>query len=117
MVDIDKLLAQSDSLLEKTKSTKKNKRGRPKGRRKETKSGKGYIYEETKSGRVLKHRRIMEEHLERELLPHEAVYFKNGNKEDFGIENLQLGVKPGRHSQIECPHCGKNILEKETDPS
>lgn len=90
------------------KRPKKN--GRPKGRRKTVYNTKGYAYVESEGKLILKHRSLMEQKLGRKLLPHEAVYFKDKNKNNFELSNLILGVKPGYKGSIICPHCSKDIL-------
>lgn len=106
-VTIEELLAMADKAV---KSKKKRSAPRPKRRKKVTKSGNGYSYVWVGNKQVLKHRHLMSKKLNRELLKHEAVYFLDGNKENFNLENLQLGIKPGKHVEIECPHCHKNIF-------
>lgn len=106
--DYDKLL---EAVTKKQNERKKRKAPRPKRRKASTKSGNGYTYIYVGNKQVLKHRYLMEKHLKRKLLPHEAVYFIDGNKENFAIDNLQLGIKPGKHHSIECPHCKKDILK------
>lgn len=59
-----------------------------------TRNGQGYIQRErvTESGREYQsqHSFIMSRSLGRELLPHEEVHHKNGDRSDNRIENLEL---------------------------
>lgn len=48
-------------------------------------------------GRILEHRKIMEEHLKRKLLPTEVVHHINHNKQDNRMENLELIVSNSEH--------------------
>ena len=95
--------------------TKKKKKGRPVGRRKRTYSGNGYTYINVDGKQVLEHRYLMEQKLKRKLLPHEAVFFIDGDKTNITKENLQLGVKPGKRTEIICPHCENDIFSDRTD--
>ncbi len=48
---------------------------------------------QTKKGYILEHRRVMQEHLGRALLPNENIHHINGVRDDNRIENLELWVK------------------------
>jgi hypothetical protein len=106
-MSIEELLEMADKTI---KGKKKRSAPRKKRRKKVTKSGNGYSYIWVGNKQVLKHRHLMEQKLKRKLMPHEAVYFLDGNKENFSLDNLKLGLKPGKHSNVECPHCHKNIF-------
>jgi len=52
-----------------------------------------YPYTKKNGKKIRVHRLIMEEHLGRELLPHEHVYHINGDGHDNEIENLIIITK------------------------
>jgi len=54
------------------------------------KNSNGYMVYKKNNKTIKVHREVMEKYLNRELLPHESVHHKNGNRADNRIENLEL---------------------------
>lgn len=108
-VTIDELLAKADLAMSKVK--KPRRKGPPRKRKSKAKSGNGYRYIYVNGKPVLEHRVVMERHLKRKLQPHEAVFFRDGDRDNTKIENLILGLKQGIPlDSITCPHCEKPVF-------
>jgi hypothetical protein len=62
-------------------------------------------------GRILVHRKVMQEHIGRPLLREETIHHINGDTGDNRIENLEIWVGTGKQtkgiklSAIHCPTC------------
>lgn len=79
----------------------------------------------TKNNYVLLHRVVMENHINRLLLPNEVVHHIDGNKFNNDISNLQLmdakehvkhHANKGRSIiYLICPYCGKTFIRERRD--
>lgn len=63
---------------------------------------------------ISEHRFVMEQTLDRELLPGESVHHKNGIRCDNSVDNLELwlgGIRYGQRAvDVICPHCNKTYV-------
>lgn len=64
-------------------------------------SNNGYHYTKTREGWELTSRVMMAKHLNRALLPNERVVFKNGDRRDLRIENLEVAIVKSDRAVLE----------------
>jgi hypothetical protein len=107
-----------------TKSGKKV--GRPRRKEDEYVNSEGYVMMRVETPNIdgvkavwrTKARVLMERKLGRALYKHEKVYYKDGNKLNLAMSNLELRVTLPRGesiAELECPHCGKKYEEPLAD--
>lgn len=56
----------------------------------------GYLTVKTEDGWILKHRMVIEEDLGRQLMSTERVYFKDGNRKNCKLSNLEVRLNSPR---------------------
>lgn len=95
--------------------TERRRGGRPRRAEDRWTDSNGYVMLRAGDHIVPEHRLVMMAHLGRPLLPGEQVRFRNGNRGDTRIENLELAVRPPRFgsdpSSMICPHCLRPWLD------
>ena len=71
-------------------------------------SGKGYVYIYDDDGKpILKGRYLLEKALGRPLKANEVVTYKDGNRRNCELVNIELGIKNlTPFSKVKCTHCG-----------
>src|SRR3990167_1763100 len=62
-----------------------------------------------KGGRILEHRLVMSNYLDRSLKKGEYVHHRNGNRQDNRIENLELVTGKNHRGELVCPYCQKSF--------
>lgn len=84
--------------------------GRPRREEDEYVNSEGYVMVRTEGGQWRNKARVrMEQKLGRTLQRNERVYFKDGDKTNCKLSNLELRVTMPKGTSVEdleCPHCG-----------
>ncbi len=71
-----------------------------------------YAYDEVTGKPRLAARMFMENYLGRSLQGHEIVLYRDGNRQNVSLDNLELGLKAGiPASKLKCPNCGHHGME------
>jgi hypothetical protein len=114
-IDIDAILAKAAEAIDSVdnlKQTGQIPKRKPRKKKDELLSGKGYVYAYDENGKsVPKARLEMQRKLKRKLKSWESVKFKDGDRYNFDPDNLELTIKAGVPlTEIPCPHCGDRSL-------
>jgi hypothetical protein len=110
----DAILARTSKLLAEMgktpalKQVHKRKERKPKERKNEVTSGKGYVYTYDADGKPIpKSRVLMEAKLGRPLQDHEVIVYLDKDRRNCVIENLAIGFKGNSPiTLLKCDHCG-----------
>lgn len=92
--------------------------GRPRRKEDEYVNSEGYVMMRVDGKWRTKARVLMERKLGRKLAKHEKVYYKDGNKENLALSNLELRVSLPKGESVAalvCPHCGRGYEEPLAD--
>lgn len=88
--------------------------GRPRRKEDEYVNSEGYVMMRVDGKWRTKARVLMERKLGRKLARYEKVYYKDGNKGNLALSNLELRVTLPMGESVAglvCPHCGKGYEE------
>lgn len=107
IVMVEEILARTAILLKQIPMKPKKDR-KPKERKEEVHSGKGYVYTYDAEGKPIpKSRVLMEAKLGRPLYSHEVVIYLDKDRRNCEIENLAVGFKGNSPiTLLQCTHCG-----------
>lgn len=104
------------SEAEKSDVAPKRTRGRPRNPEGRKVTAKGYVIIRQDDGKWIgEHIAVMEEQLGRKLIPGESVQWKDGDKTNNDVTNLELWIGNSRFGMpvrfLKCPHCGESYGE------
>ena len=110
---VQEILERTQNLLNNLPTLKENKpkakkERKPKERKTEVSSGKGYVYTYDSEGKPIpKSRVLMEKKLGRPLHKFEVIVYLDGDRRNCELENLEIGFRQNApKSRLKCEHCG-----------